>query len=71
MSALTRNQIRPPEMVALACSEPKPAVFQLLSMVRPLTITTRLAPPSRLTPIHAEESRSRASPARSPSGMLA
>src|SRR5829696_1413098 len=66
MSAVARNQIRPPETVAPAASLPSPVVFQLPSIVRPLTITTLVAPLSRLTPIQADESRSRASPARSP-----
>lgn len=44
-----------------------PVVFQLLSMLSPPTITTRVAPPSCLAPIHVEESRSSASPALSPS----
>ncbi|GAV45944.1 hypothetical protein Saa2_08944 [Streptomyces acidiscabies] len=38
---------------------PVPVVFQLPSIVSPFTITSRVAVPSRLTPIHAEESRSR------------
>src|SRR5689334_16606829 len=67
MSALARNQIRLPVRFALATSVPVPVVFQLPSIVRPLTITTRLRPLSRLIPIHAEESRSIASPLRSPS----
>ena len=67
MSAVARSQIRPPETVAPPTSVPVPVVPQLLSMVSPLTIDTRVAPPSRLTPIQAEESRSIASPARSPS----
>lgn len=64
MSAFARSQTRLPERVALAASVP--VVFQLPSMVSPLTITSRVVPPSRLTPIQAEESRSSASPARSP-----
>lgn len=51
VSALARSQMRLPgtgrahELVARC---------RLLSMVDPLTSTTRLVPPSRLTPIHAE-----------------
>jgi hypothetical protein len=66
---LSRNQIRPPDTLTLAWSLPVPVVFQLPSMVSPVSITRRVVPLSRLTPIHAEESRSSASPARSPSFM--
>ncbi|GAB3159035.1 hypothetical protein GCM10027059_04770 [Myceligenerans halotolerans] len=47
-----------------------PVVFQLPSIVRPLVIETLVTPLSRLTPIHAEESRSIAGPARSPSRIV-
>lgn len=67
MSAFARSQTRLPERGALAASGPVPVVFQLPSMVSPLTITSGVVPPSRLTPIQAEESRSSASPARSSS----
>jgi len=67
MSAFARSHTRVPWTGALATSVPVPVVFQLPSMVSPLTITRRVVPPSRLRPIQAEESRSRASPARSPS----
>src|SRR4051812_11295377 len=70
MSALARSHIRPPETVALAASDPVPLVFQLLSMVRPLVITTLVAPLSRLMPIQADESRSMARPARSPLAIV-
>ncbi len=66
MSALTRSQIRPPEMFAPAASVPVPVVVQPLVMVSPLVIDTRVAPLSLRIPIHADWSRSIARPARSP-----
>lgn len=60
MAAPARSRTRPPEVAALASSQPVSVVFRLLSMVGPPTITTCAAPPSRLTPIHTEESRSSA-----------
>src|SRR3954468_9819502 len=67
MSAAARSQIRPPLTAAPACSAPVPVVVQpLVDMVRPLVIDTRVAPLSLRIPIHADWSRSIASPARSP-----
>jgi hypothetical protein len=69
MSALTRSQILLPVIAALATSVPVFVVFQLPSMARPFVMTTRVVPLSRLTPTQAEDWRSMASPARSPSRM--
>src|SRR4051794_1180085 len=66
MSAVTRNQIFPPDTLVLADSVPVLEVFQLLSIVTLFCMTSRAAPLSRLMPIHADESRRSASPERSP-----
>src|SRR3954471_9606600 len=70
MFALARSQIVPPETAAPAASEPVPVVVHpLVDMVSPLVIETRVAPLSLRMPIHADWSRSMASPARSPLAM--
>jgi hypothetical protein len=56
-------------MAAPAASVPVPVVFQLLFMVRPLVMDTRVMLLSLRTPIHADDCRSIARPVRSPLAM--
>ncbi len=44
MSAVDRNQIRPPDTFAPARSLPVPVVAHVLFMVSPSVITTRVVP---------------------------
>src|SRR5256885_884774 len=71
MSAFTRSQMFPPETGVLAASLPVFVVFQLPSIVMLFSITRRVAPLSRLMPIHADESRNIARPERSPTSLPA
>ncbi|GAA1521815.1 hypothetical protein GCM10009677_63540 [Sphaerisporangium rubeum] len=67
---MARNQIRPPDTAVDATSVPVLEVFQLLFIASPLVITNLVAPLSRRTPIHADESRKIANPVRSPSRIV-
>jgi hypothetical protein len=67
MSAATRNQRVLAEISTLSISVPVAVVFQESSMVRPSTLTSRVVPPSFLIPTQADELRSKARPAMSPS----